>query len=69
MRFKTVLSYSTLAAFVATLGVGCFQSDEVRLAPAPPANLSPTEPLPKETKKGGGPASSGNMKGNPGGNS
>lgn len=66
MRFKTVLSFSTIAAFVATLAIGCSQGDEVRLAPAPPVTL-PTkgEPLPKEVTKGGGTGSSGNLKGDP----
>jgi hypothetical protein len=68
MRSKTVLCYAMLAAFAATLVVGCYQSDEVRLAPAPPAELSKPEPLPNDAKKGGGPGSSGHMKGNPGGN-
>jgi hypothetical protein len=65
MRFKTVLSFSTLAAFVATLAIGCSQGEEIRLAPAPPVELGKGEPLPKDTKKGGGSSSSGNFKGDP----
>jgi hypothetical protein len=66
MRFKTVLSCSALAAFLATSVVGCSQSDEVRLAPAPPLPAVKSSPLPKDAKKGGGPASSGNMNRDPG---
>jgi hypothetical protein len=69
MRIKTVLMSSTLAAFVATGVAGCSQSEEVRLDPAPPVKPAGTEPLPKETKKGGGPGSSGNITKNPGADS
>jgi len=65
MRFKTVLSFSTLAAFLVTLAIGCSQGTEVQLAPAPPIAQPTTGALPKDTKKGGGPASSGNSKMNP----
>jgi len=65
MRFKTVLSFSTLAAFGATLAIGCTQGTEVQLAPAPPIAQPKPEPLPKDVKKGGGPGSSGNSKMNP----
>jgi hypothetical protein len=65
MQFKTVLSFATLAALVATLAIGCIQSDEVRLAPAPPVELKGGAPLPKEVRKGGGTSSSGNLGRNP----
>jgi hypothetical protein len=65
MRFKTVLVFSTLAAFVATLATGCNQGTDVKLADAPPVKVE-SGPLPKEVKKGGGATSSGNAKRNPG---
>jgi hypothetical protein len=67
MRCKTVLSFATLAALVATLAIGCDQGTDVQLAKAPPPD-KPAQPgpLPKEARKGGGPASSGNMQRNPG---
>jgi len=64
MRLKDVVSFSTIAGFVVTLTQGCSQS-EVAVAPAPPQQALPTQPLPKEIKKGGGASSSGNMKRNP----
>jgi hypothetical protein len=65
MRFKTVLSFAMLASFVATLAIGCYQSDEIRLAPAPPVDSSKAGgPLPKNVKKAG-PGSSGNLGRNP----
>jgi hypothetical protein len=67
MRFKHVVSPLTLAAFLATMSSGCGGSDEIRLAPAPP--VTPVEagkPVPKKREEGGGPASSGNSKMNPG---
>jgi len=65
MRFKTVLSFSTLAAFVATSAIGCTQGTEVKLAPAPPFTPPKPEPVPKDIKQGGGPGSSGHSKQNP----
>jgi hypothetical protein len=69
MHLRNILSLVTLAAFVATLTVGCSEGTDVKLAPAPPSKPAPTEPLPKDAKKGGGPSSSGNSGMNPGGNS
>jgi hypothetical protein len=66
MRFKTVVSTSTLAAFLATVAIGSGCSTDVPVTPAPEPTPAPTQELPKEAKKGGGPASSGNMKRNPG---
>jgi hypothetical protein len=66
MRFKTGLSFATLASLVATLATGCFQSDEIRLAPAPPVEFK-GEAL-KETKTlkhGGGGGVSGKLGRNP----
>jgi hypothetical protein len=65
MRFKTVLSFSTLAAFVATLAIGCSPGTEVPLAKAPPFTPPKPEPVPKDVKQGGGPGSSGNAKMDP----
>ena len=66
MRLKKVVSFATLAAFVAGLSIGCVGSDvPVAKAPAPPP-VTP-QPHPKEARKGGGAASSSaNMKRNPG---
>jgi hypothetical protein len=66
MRFKTVLSFSTLAAFLATLTIGCSQGTDVKLADAPPVKPAESGPLPKDVKKGGGQGSSGNAGRNPG---
>ena len=68
MRFRNLVSFSTLGAFVATLAVGCGETDvqgvKVPEKTPPPADVS--QPLPKEMNKGGGPGSSGNAKRNPG---
>jgi hypothetical protein len=64
MKFRTILSFSALAAFVATSLLGCGSDVPVTSAPAP--TPVETKELPKEPKKGGGPASSGNMKRDPG---
>lgn len=69
MRFKTVLLEATLVAFVATLATGCNQGTTVPITPVEPVKAPESTPLPKEVNKGGGPASSGNMQKNPGGNS
>jgi len=69
MRFRNVVAFSTLSAIVAGSAIGCNQGTEVGLAPAPQLQPAPSTPLPKETKKGGGGSSSGNMTRNPGGNS
>jgi hypothetical protein len=68
MRLRYILSLFTLAVFAVTLTVGCSEGTDVKLAPAPEVKAPPSEPLPKDTKKGGGPASSGNSGRNPGGN-
>jgi hypothetical protein len=64
MRIRNVVSFSALAAFVATLLVGC-ESTEVKLAKAPEPTPVPTKAVPKEMTKGGGTGSSGHMKVNP----
>jgi len=64
MRLKDVVSFSTFGVFVITITVGCSQSD-VSVVKAPPSAPLPSAPLPKDVKRGGGPGSSGNMKGNP----
>jgi hypothetical protein len=66
MRLKSVLGCSILSAFVMTLAVGCDQGTEVKLADAPAVKPAETKPLPKDPKKGGGAASSGNLGRNPG---
>jgi hypothetical protein len=66
MRFKNVLSLSTVAAFLASLMIGCGDTTSVPLAPAPPATSPAPQPLPKEVKRGGGPGASGNMTRDPG---
>jgi len=66
MRFKTVMSLSALAAFVATLAIGCGQGTDVSLAPATPIQPAKPEPLPKDPMKGGGAGSSGNLGRDPG---
>jgi hypothetical protein len=66
MRLRNILSVFTLAGFVATLTVGCGEGTDVKLAPAPQIAPAPSTPLPKDTKQGGGPASSGNSGKNPG---
>ncbi len=65
MRGRKVWVLPTLGAFVAAWAIGC-DSSHVELAPAPAPTPVPTKELPKDPKKGGGPASSGNMKRNPG---
>ena len=65
MRFKTVLSFSTLSAIVATLVVGCGPGTEVKLADAPPVAPVKPGPLSKDTKKAP-PSSSGHLGRNPG---
>jgi hypothetical protein len=64
MRLKDVVSFSTIAGIVVTLTLGCSQS-EVSVAPSPAEKTLPSQPLPKERTKGGGPGSSGNIKRNP----
>jgi hypothetical protein len=64
MRLRTFVGGSILAGFLATLSVGC--STDVPITPAPEPTPVPTKELPKEAKKGGGPASSGNFKRDPG---
>jgi hypothetical protein len=66
MRFKNVVSLSTLGAFIATLAIGCSEGSDVTLTKAPAPTPAPPQELPKEVKKGGGTSSSGNMKRNPG---
>jgi hypothetical protein len=66
MRPKNFVSFTSLGAFVVTLGFGCGQGTDVQLAPAPVETPGPTKEVPKEVKKGGGPGSSGNLKRNPG---
>jgi len=68
MRMKQVLGSATLGAFVATLSIGC-GSSEVPMVTAPAYQAPPAQPLPKDVKQGGGKASSGNMKMNPGASS
>jgi len=64
MRLKTCVSGAILAGFLASVLVGC--STDVPVTPADAPTPVPTKDLPKEPKKGGGPASSGNLKRNPG---
>jgi hypothetical protein len=64
MKLKTVVSVSILAAFMTVSTVGC--SNDVPITDAPAHTPAPTKELPKDPKQGGGPASSGNMKRNPG---
>jgi len=68
MRIRKIVSFSTLGAFIATLALGC-QGSDVEGVKVPPQSVPPPGqpvPLPKDPTKGGGPASSGNMKRNPG---
>ena len=70
MRIKRALALVTLVGFAASLPMGCNQSTDVPLAPAPAVKIEPSVPIskdPKAVKKGGGPSSSGNMNRNPGG--
>jgi hypothetical protein len=67
MRVKSVIGRAILVGSAATLLVGCDTSGSAPpMVQAPPAEIAPTTPLPKEKTKGGGPASSGNMKRLPG---
>jgi len=66
MRFRGAVIHSVLCGFVMGLSLGCGESTEVQLAPAPAMKPAETQPLPKDAKKGGGHGSSGNMKKNPG---
>jgi len=68
MPIRKVVGYSTLGAFLAALAIGCQDTDPqgVKVPPATPPPPDKAAPLPKETAKGGGPGSSGNMGRNPG---
>jgi hypothetical protein len=73
IRAKTMVSWTTLSGFAAALLVGaslvgCDTSGSSPQAiKAPPVEGGTTNaPLPKDPKRGGGPASSGNMKRHPG---
>jgi hypothetical protein len=63
MRLKNFVCVSILAGFLATLSVGC--SSDVPVTPAPEPAKVPIMEISKDPKKGGGPASSGNLKRNP----
>jgi hypothetical protein len=69
MRVTRALAIATLVGFAATSPMGCNQSTDVPLAPAPAVQDVPRVPISKDAKdvkKGGGPSSSGNMNRNPG---
>jgi hypothetical protein len=68
MRFKSVVGCATLLGLSVTLTVGCDTSGSApQMIKAPPVDGGKLgQPLPKERDKGGGPASSGNMKTMPG---
>ena len=69
MRVKSmvvgVTSLGVAAAMLVT-GAGCGDSGNVPVIKAPPVDAGPSQPLPKDPKKGGGASSSGNMDRNPG---
>lgn len=65
MHLKRILSFLILGVFVAALAAGCTGSTDVQVAKAPEPTPAPPRELPKDPKKGGGTASSGNMKRNP----
>jgi hypothetical protein len=67
MRLRNILGLGTLFAFVISLSIGCGEGTDVKVTKAPEPTAAPAGvPLPKEVKKGGGAASSGNMKRDPG---
>jgi hypothetical protein len=67
MRSKTVALWATLSLFSAAVLVGCDTSgtspQAVKVPPVPFGDVN--KDMPKDVKKGGGPASSGNMKVSP----
>jgi len=69
MRIRGIVCHITLGAFLATLTLGCDGTDVQGVKVGPPEKPAPPPdqrvPLPKEVTKGGGPASSGNMKRDP----
>jgi hypothetical protein len=67
MRVKSVVGLAIIVVSEATLLVGCDSSGtNPKMVDAPPASIAPSTPLPAEKIKGGGAASSGNMKRLPG---
>jgi len=71
-KSKRLLVLGTLATIVMPLGVavpGCGESTQVTLKQAPPVEATPSQPVPKDPKKGGVPGSSGSAKRNPGASS
>jgi hypothetical protein len=69
MRSKRLLVVATITTLVIPLGVavpGCSEGTQVSLQPAPPVQATPSQPVPKDPKKGGVPGSSGQAKRNPG---
>jgi hypothetical protein len=66
MRVRHVVSGSVICGFLMGLSMGCGESTEVKLAPAPAVKPLESQPLPKDPKKGGGPGSSGNSSKSPG---
>jgi hypothetical protein len=71
-RLKRLIVLGALATLVMPLGVaapGCSDSTQVSVAPAPPVQATPSQPVPTDPKKGGVPGSSGQAKRNPGASS
>jgi hypothetical protein len=68
---RRLIVLGTLATLVMPLGVavpGCSEGTNVTLQPAPPVEATPSQPQPKDPKKGG-PGFSGAAKRNPGADS
>jgi hypothetical protein len=68
MRYRNVLCFSTLGAFIAAMAIGCGDTEVqgIKVEPTTPPPPEERVPLPKEVTKGGGPGSSGNARRNPG---
>jgi hypothetical protein len=69
MRSKRIGCCVVLGALATTLGVGCTDTSNPKVMDAPQLQAPPSTELPKATKQGGGPTSSGNSGKNPGASS
>jgi len=68
-RLIVLGALATLALPVGVAAPGCGEGTKVSLQPAPRVEPTPSQPVPTDPKKGGGPGSSGHAKRNPGANS
>jgi len=69
MRSRAIGCCVILGALATTGGVGCNDSTNPKVIDAPVLKAAPSQELPKSPRQGGGPASSGNSRKNPGASS